>query len=417
MMSLIPCWRWFGIEDNITLDDIRMTGAKGIVTALYNIPIGNVWDIENIQNYKNIIENKGFEWCVVESIPIHESIKYGGRDRDKYIDNFIETMVNISKCGIKIICYNFMPVVDWTRTDLLYSYHDGSYCLRFDIIDFIIFDLFILERDNLNSDYSSDQINLAKAKFESMDEKDKKKLTDNILKGLPGCMVESYNLDEFRKLLKKYYQIDKKKLRKNLEYFLKKIIPVAIENDIYLGIHPDDPPLNLFGIPRIVSNIDDLKFIFDLDKDNHHGLTLCLGSLCSSFDNIAEDIVNLFKERVNFLHLRNIKKDNNDLQKGSFIESDHLEGDIDISNVINNFLETNKNFKIPFRPDHGLLMIDEINSNNVKPGYSLLGRMKGLSQLLGIIYSLEKITISSPNDTLLLRKKFNNQQNRLIKNA
>tara|TARA_Y100000991_G_scaffold211971_2_gene195308 strand:- start:643 stop:1893 length:1251 start_codon:yes stop_codon:yes gene_type:complete len=412
-MNLLPCWRWFGKEDNITLDNIKMTGAKGIVTALHNIPIGNVWDIDRIQEHKHIINQKGMEWNVVESIPVHESIKYGGEDRDKYIKNFIDTMINISKCGINIICYNFMPIVDWTRTDLFYPYNDGSYCLRFDIIDFIIFDVLILKRDNADSDYNEKQIMLAKEKFLLMNDKDKKKLTENILKGLPGCMVESYNINGFKQLLIKYANVDKKKLRENLKYFLNKIIPLAIKHDIYLGIHPDDPPLNLFGIPRIVSDIDDLIFIFDCNKDYHHGLTLCLGSLCSSYKNDPKKIIEIFKDRVNFLHLRNIQKTGEGLSKGTFIETDHLDGDIDMSFILKQFIHHNKNFPIPFRPDHGLLIMNEQNMYDVNPGYSLFGRMKGLSQLLGIIYSLNNsINESSPNDSLLLRKKIMNQKKR-----
>ena len=386
-MSLYPCWRWFGPSDNISLDDIRMTGAKGIVSSLYDIPIGMSWNYDDIMDLKYEIESKGFDWYVVESIPVHESIKYGGDDRDRYIDNFILTMRNLSKAGINIICYNFMPVVDWTRTNLMYKYFDGSFCLRFDIIEFIIFDIFILKRDNSDKDYTSEQIELAKSKFISMDEKDKETLKKNILKGLPGCMVESYDIEDFRNQLEKYKKITNNIFRDNLKYFLSKIVPVAIELDLYLGIHPDDPPISLFGLPRIVSNIEDLKYICECYNDNHNGITLCVGSLASRIDNNLSEIVDKLLNKINFVHLRNVIKDKDNIMYNSFIESDHLEGDVDMNQIIEKILKNEKVFALPFRPDHGLLIFNERENKYIKPGYSLLGRFKGMSQLLGIIYS------------------------------
>jgi mannonate dehydratase len=409
-MSLLPCWRWFGDSDNITLDDIKMTGAKGIVTSLHDIPIGNVWPLEKIKKVKQNIMDKGFDWTVVESIPVHESIKYGGDERDKYINNYIETMKNLSELGINIICYNFMPVVDWTRTDLFFSYKDGSYCLRFDIIEFLIFDVFILKREKSISDYTEEQIKYASDKFKNMSNEEKQNISDNILKGLPGCMVESYDIESFKNLLKKYDGIDKNQLRNNLKYFLSKIIPIAINYNLYLGIHPDDPPINLFGIPRIVSNIDDIKYVCECHDSDNNGVTLCVGSLYSSPENQINKIISGFKNKVNFLHLRNVIKDKEKMFIGSFVESDHLDGDIDMNYVIDIFYDNDKNFQIPFRPDHGLLLFNEHLNKKVNPGYSLFGRLKGLSQLLGIIYSKEKSSnISSPLDNKLRRKKYSNQ--------
>lgn len=377
---LIESWRWFGSNDPISLKDIKMVGAKSIVSALNNFKIGDVWTYEDITEHKISIEKEGFKWLVIESIPIHESIKYGGDLKDYYIDNFIESMKNMSKAGINILCYNFMPVLDWTRTDLKFKYHDGSYALRFDIIELIVFDLFILKRLGKH-DYDSNQIKKADALYKQMTQNELQVLKETILKGLPGSMVESYDLEIFKTQLKKYKSIDNNALKQNLKYFLSKIGPTADKYNIKLAIHPDDPPFEVFGIPRIVSNLKDFQDIYSYYPSNNNGVTLCVGSL-ASINNDIYNIIEHIRNRIHFVHLRNVIKDSD---KHSFTESDHLNGDINMAKVINELLKVDT--AIPFRPDHGHLMLDDINKKNINPGYSLIGRLRGLSELRGIIYS------------------------------
>ena len=389
MYNLKETWRWFGQKDPISLSDIKMTGVKGIVTALHEVPIGEIWQLHDILSLKECIESNDLEWTVVESIPVHESIKYGGEDRDKYINNYIKSIENLSLAGINILCYNFMPVVDWTRTNLLYKYNDSSLALRFDIIDFLIFDVFMLKRDNSILEYSSEQLEIANERFNKMNSNDLKKLSNNILQGLPGSMVESYELDSFKEKLNFYKGKHKVDLQNNFKYFLEKIVPIAEKNKVYLALHPDDPPIDLFGIPRIVSDLNDYQKICNFYPSEYNGITLCVGSLASK----ECDIVNLLDkllDKVNFVHLRNVKKDKDNIFKYSFTESNHLDGDVDMNYVLSKLLYKKKSFKIPFRPDHGHLIYDDILKENINPGYSYIGRLKGLSELNGIIYSLVK---------------------------
>ena len=385
---MIETFRWFGVSDPITLDDIIITGAEGVVTALHDVLIGEIWPIDKLKDTKKLIENKGLKWNVVESIPVHESIKYGGEERDKYIDNYIKSIKNISKVGINVLCYNFMPVVDWTRTNLMFEYSDNCYSLRFDIIDFIIFDIFILERDFSEDDYDFEQVILATFRYNNMSIEQINVLKTNILQGLPGSMVESYNLESFREKLKKYTNLTKENLQNNLKYFLERIIPVAEEYNVYLAIHPDDPPINLFGIPRIVSKFEDLEMICNCYPSENNGLTLCVGSLGSINNNDVNMITEKLSSKVHFVHLRNVIKDKHTIMLNSFTESSHLSGDIDMAYVVNKMLSEKRSFNISFRPDHGHLILDDIKKQNINPGYSLIGRLKGLAELRGLIYGL-----------------------------
>lgn len=385
-MNLIDSWRWFGDDDPITLEYIKMTGVKNIVSGLHEIPIGSIWEFDTIMNHKNKIEKYNLKWSVVESIPVHESIKYGGNERDLYINNYIESIKNISKAGINILCYNFMPIVDWTRTNLKYPNEDGSFCLRFDIIDFIIFDVFILKRSKAHNNYTSDQIQKAQSKYTIMKTEDINTLTSNILKGLPGSMVSSTDsLDSFNKKINLYKDIDSNTLKNNLKYFLKKIAPIAEEFKVYLAIHPDDPPINLFNIPRIVSNLYDLEEICNYYPSEYNGITLCVGSLASNPDNNINLILDRIINKINFVHLRNVICDIND--KYSFIESNHLLGDIDFLYLIKKIISLDNKI-IYYRPDHGDLLFDEIYKSNINPGYSLVGRFRGLSEIRGIISTI-----------------------------
>ena len=392
--KLVDSWRWFGEQDPVSLKNIKMTGVKHLVSGLHHIPIGEIWSQEEISKHKQKIENVGLNWSVAESIPVHESIKYGSPERDIYISNYCQSIKNIASEGINILCYNFMPIVDWTRTDLMSPNKDGSFCLSFSIIDFIIFDIFILKRDqSKNNDYSEEQIQLAKDKFAHMTSEQRIELSDTILKGLPGSMVNSSTLESLQRQLNIYSKITKEQLKENLKYFLQSVVPVSEKYGVYLGIHPDDPPINLFNIPRIVSTLEDLEEICDFYPSEHNGLTLCVGSLGSNPKNNINEIVSKMSSKVNFLHLRNVICDQSQINLFSFKESEHLVGDINLFNVIKKINEQNRPIDIYFRPDHGDLIFDERNSIHINPGYSLLGRFRGLSEIRGIIYCLQKMRV------------------------
>ena len=375
-------WRWFGPNDPISLNFIKMTGITKIVTALHDVPIGEVWEYSKILEIKNLLERYGFIWHVVESIPIHESIKYGGYEREKYIQNYITSVQNVSKAGINIICYNFMPVVDWTRTNLKLIKEDDSETLSFEFIDYVIFDRFILK--NKKTSYSEEIVKKASVKFFKMNQQDMDLLTKNILKGLPGSNVESYTLENFQKCLDNYKYKTVCDIKNNLKYFLDKVIPTAELCNCYLGIHPDDPPISLFGIPRVVSNISDLKEICDHYPSKCNGITLCVGSLSSSKDNNIREITESLLDKINFVHLRNVvKKDDY-----SFEESGHINGDINMVNIIKLLSKIKK--CVPFRPDHGQLLADDLKKDSINPGYSYIGRLKGISELRGILSAVNE---------------------------
>ena len=401
---MIESWRWFGPEDPVSLDDVRQTGVSDIVSALHHIPTGDVWPIKEIKKYQKLIEEAPSDenkltWSVVESIPIHEDIKLGLPGKEAFIQNWIQTIENLSKCGIKTICYNFMPVLDWTRTDLKYKLSSGAYSLSFNHKMLAVFDLFILERERAENDYSEIEISFANNTYKAMSEIEKETLKNNIISGLPGSMTESYTLNDFKKILAKYKNISVENLRDNLLNFLENVLPVCELNDVKLAIHPDDPPWNLFGLPRIISTKDDIEKLFSTHPSSSNGMTLCVGSYASRSDNNVNEIIELFSSRIYFAHLRNVCLDKTDLK--SFYESDHLDGDVDMIEVINKLLEEeNKRFRnsinseIFFRPDHGLLMMDDIKNPISNPGYSKVGRLKGLAELRGAIRALTRNIIN-----------------------
>jgi mannonate dehydratase len=388
-------WRWFGPNDPVSLKEIKQTGASAIVSALHHIPTGEIWPVEEIMKRKNIIESEGFKWTVVESVPVHENIKKRKSNYEQLVGNYKQTIRNLGKCGIDTVCYNFMPVLDWSRTDLKVEFKDGSITTKFEARAFAAFDLFILKRPNAEKSYGTEQIIKAKQYFESLDDIQKKKLKDTVLLGLPGSL-ETYTLEEFKSALGEYDDIDEKALRENLNFFIKEIIPAAEEAGVFLVIHADDPPWSLLGLPRVVSTKQDVEYLLGAVDSPYNGLTLCTGSFGASVNNNLIDLAESFADRINFVHLRNVKRNND----GDFLEDNHLEGDIDIYEVMKILLveqkrrvnEGRKDIRLPMRPDHGHLMIPDLQKQGIYPGYSLFGRMRALSELrgmeIGIIRSL-----------------------------
>ncbi|MGD8778491.1 MAG: mannonate dehydratase [Ignavibacteria bacterium] len=380
-------WRWFGPNDPISLKEIKQAGVTGIVNALHQIPVGEIWTVEEIKKRKELIESEGFGWSVVESLPVHENIKKGKDNYKLLIENYKQSIRNLGSCGIDTICYNFMPVLDWSRTDLKVFFKDGSITTKFESKVFAAFDLFILKRPGAEEEYTEEQILDAEKYFKSMNEEQKENLLKTILYGLPGSL-EAYSIDEFRTALKEYEKIGDAELRGNLYSFIKEIIPVAEESGIRMGIHPDDPPWSLLGLPRIVGNKNDIKQILNVSDSMSNGITFCTGSFGAGYENNLVDMAETFSHRVNFVHLRNLTRNEN----GDFMESFHLEGDVDMYGVIKAFLieqkkrkeEGRKDFRMPMRPDHGNLMVPDMHRKNVYPGYSLFGRMRGLAELRGM---------------------------------
>lgn len=391
-------WRWFGPDDPVSLEEIRQTGATDIVSALHTIPAGEVWKIADIRAYKISIETtptgmQPLKWTVVESIPVHEDIKLGKPGCDKYIQAWATSMVNLAECGVKTICYNFMPVIDWTRTDLKYQLPSGAYALRFDQKKFSAFDLHILQRECAEADYSQHELAEAKLTFESMDEDEKTKLTNNIIAGLPGKMTESYSLEGFRKQINQYKAVDSVMLRENLLRFLNVVLPLAEQHGIKLAIHPDDPPRDMFGLPRIICTADDLKKLFAYAPSPANGITLCVGTFGSRPDNDLPQMAKDFGSRIHFSHLRGVSRDPN--EQRSFYEANHLDSDIDMVSVVRNLLLEEQRRRasgdlqneIFIRPDHGHQMMGDMK-RNTNPGYSGVGRLKGLAEIRGVIHAV-----------------------------
>ncbi|MGI0107498.1 mannonate dehydratase [Salinimicrobium sp. WS361] len=386
-------WRWYGPHDPVSLKDIKQAGANGVVTALHHIPVGEVWSMEEIQKRKDLLEESNkrdrfpLHWNVVESLPVHEHIKQGKGDKATFIENYKESLRNLGKSGITRVCYNFMPVLDWLRTNVRYRLEDGSTALLHDLQDLIIFDLFILKRERAEEDYDPEMAERAKSRYPQMPQEELERLRESLLMALPGDR-KGFTLEKLRQGLESYKGISAEQLRDNLVDFLKEIIPVAEEAGVKMAIHPDDPPWPVLGLPRVVSDIDDLNYIFSKVPQKANGLTFCSGSFGASEKNDLPGIIKTYYDRIHFVHLRSVQRE----ADSRFYEANHLEGSAEMYKLVRTFYECQKGQKrepIPMRPDHGHQMLDDLEKTTY-PGYSAIGRLRGLAELRGLEMGIER---------------------------